>query len=252
MANPTAAMLAIGDEILSGRTKDKNISWIAEELSDIGIDLEEVRIIPDKPEIIIASVNHLRAHHSMLFTSGGLGPTHDDLTSEAISEAFCVDFKVRDDARRILEDFHKENMNDEIMRMARIPGNAKLILNSVSGAPGYIIENVYVMAGVPQIFRAMFNSIKASLKKGMPLISSTVKIYIPESRISECLRDMSHKFRTLQFGSYPFQENGKYGTSVVIKGKDESGVMEAEKALLAIYFNHTNSDSAEVREVFQS
>ena len=252
MRNPTAAMLAIGDEILSGRTKDRNISWIAEELSSLGIDLEEVRIIPDKPERIVASVNHLRARHDMLFTSGGLGPTHDDLTSEAISEAFSVDLKIREDAARILEEFHKENLNDEIMRMARIPGNADLILNSVSGAPGYIIENVYVMAGVPQIFRAMFGSIKGSLKKGRPLVSSTVKIYIPESRISECLRDMSLKFHDLQFGSYPFQENGKYGTSIVVKGKNESCVMEAEKALLAIYFNHTSSDSAEVREVFQS
>ena len=252
MKNPTASMLAIGDELLSGRTKDKNISWLADQLPPLGIDLEEVRIIPDNQEKIMSSVRHLKAHTDMLFTSGGLGPTHDDITAEAISKAFGEAFIAREDAEQVLRAFHGEGISDEILRMARVPKSSILIPNPVSGAPGFSLWNVHVMAGVPKIFQAMFNEIKDDLPRGQIPIEATIKIYIPESKVSKDLRYIASSFPDLSIGSYPFQEQGKYGARIVVKGKEGGRVEEIEKILLQKYGSWLSPESVKKYETFQS
>ena len=168
ISQPSAAMLVIGDEILSGRTQDLNTQFIATRLTEVGINLSEVRVVPDSNSAIVSAVNALRVCHKYLFTSGGIGPTHDDITADAIANAFKVDINVRDDAKRILSTYYSDgekSLNEARLRMARIPETADLIENPISGAPGYIIENVYVMAGVPKIFKSMLKTLLPNLKK---------------------------------------------------------------------------------------
>lgn len=227
MPNPTAAMLVIGDEILSGRTRDANMHHLAGQLSACGIDLQEVRVIGDDPDAIMGATRALAAAYTHVFTSGGIGPTHDDITAENIARAFDRPISVRADARAMLQahyDKRGTRMNEARLRMARIPEGAVLIDNPVSAAPGFILENVHVMAGVPAIFEAMLASILPTLTGGAPLASRSADIIRGEGDIAGPLADLANKYTDLSFGSYPFQREGIFGAQIVIRGGDAARV----------------------------
>ncbi|MBD3679918.1 MAG: competence/damage-inducible protein A [Rhodobacteraceae bacterium] len=227
MPNPTAAILVIGDEILSGRTRDANMHYLANELTHRGIALKEVRVVSDDRDAIVAAVNALRTTYDNVFTSGGIGPTHDDITADCIAAAFGVGIDVRDDARAILEKRYSElghEMNEARLRMARIPDGAALIDNPVSGAPGFSIGNVHVMAGVPQIFQAMVASVLPKLTGGAPLLSQSIRINRAEGEIAGPLSKLASDFPDLSIGSYPFIKDGAYGVNIVIRGAEGAQV----------------------------
>jgi molybdenum cofactor synthesis domain-containing protein len=223
MSNPTAAMLVIGDEILSGRTRDANMYHLAGQLTEIGLDLKEVRVVSDDPAAIISAVKALSATYTHVFTSGGIGPTHDDITADCVAAAFDAHIDVRDDARAILSAHYAKSgteLNSARLRMARIPDGATLIDNPVSAAPGFTIGNVHVMAGVPSVFQAMVQSILPTLIGGEPLISDTVRIDRGEGDIAGPLGDLAKAYPHLSMGSYPFQKDGRYGANIVVRGTD--------------------------------
>ncbi|NIZ11152.1 molybdopterin-binding protein [Pseudooceanicola sp. HF7] len=238
MPNPTAAMLVIGDEILSGRTRDANMFFLAGELCKVGIDLKEVRVVSDDAPAIVAAVQALSAAYDEVFTSGGIGPTHDDITADCIARAFDRPIDVREDARKLLTD-HWEARGVEItqarLRMARIPEGAKLIDNPVSIAPGFTVENVHVMAGVPMVFEAMVASVLPHLTGGSPLLSQSLRINRGEGEIAGPLSDLARDFPALSIGSYPFQRDGVFGANIVIRGADGAEV-DAAMARLAELF----------------
>ena len=224
MSNKSAAMLVIGDEILSGRTRDINANVLALALTEKGIDLCEVRFVPDVPERIVSAVNALRADVEYLFTSGGIGPTHDDITADAVAAAFNVQIGVRPDARAILEAYYADRkiaLNDARLRMARIPDGAELIDNPVSGAPGFRLDNVYVMAGVPKIFKAMLDGVLAGLASGKPVESVQLRVERPEGEVAAPLGNFSAAHQDVAIGCYPFIENGNPGCTVVMRGQDK-------------------------------
>ena len=236
MTNPTAAMLVIGDEILSGRTRDANMYHLAGQLTEQGIDLKEVRVVSDDPKAIIAAVQSLSDSYTHVFTSGGIGPTHDDITADCIAKAFGVHINVRDDARAILQahyDAQKQPLNEARLRMARIPVGASLIDNPVSKAPGFTLKNVHVMAGVPSIFQAMTASVLPSLTGGQPLISQTYRIERGEGDIAAPLGALAEAFPELSIGCYPFQKDGLFGANVVIRGTDSGRLDQAMAQLKA-------------------
>ncbi|PWE33539.1 competence/damage-inducible protein A [Maritimibacter sp. 55A14] len=223
MPDPTAAMLVIGDEILSGRTRDSNMHHLAGELTRVGIDLQEVRVVPDRHERIRAAVTALSAGHDHLFTSGGIGPTHDDITADAVAEAMGASIGVRADARALLEAHYAKSdqvLNEARLRMARIPQGAELIDNPVSAAPGFTLGNVHVMAGVPAIFQAMVASVLPRLTGGTPVISRTLRVERPEGDVAGPLGETAAAYPDLSFGSYPFIRNGVFGTNLVVRGQD--------------------------------
>ncbi|MGR3660847.1 MAG: competence/damage-inducible protein A [Paracoccaceae bacterium] len=238
MNNPTAAMLVIGDEILSGRTQDTNTNFLATELTTAGIDLKEVRVVSDDRDAIIDAVNALRGQYGAVFTSGGIGPTHDDITADCIAAAFGLNIDVRADARAILEARYEKmgtEINESRLRMARIPDGATLIDNPVSGAPGFTVENVHVMAGVPSVFKAMVDAIIPSLASGKPMISQTLRIDQGEGDVAGPLANLASGFPDLSIGSYPFQQQGAYGTNIVIRGHNADRVTEAMAELIKLY-----------------
>ncbi len=238
MGNPTAAMLVIGDEILSGRTRDANMHFLAGELTGAGIDLNEVRVVADDPTAIIEAVRSLSASFDHVFTSGGIGPTHDDITADCIAEAFGATIDVRDDARAILQahyDRQKIAMNDARLRMARIPAGAALIDNPISAAPGFTLGNVHVMAGVPSVFQAMVASILPTLTGGQPICSTSLRIERGEGDIAGPLGKIADQFSDLSFGSYPFIIDGLYGTNIVVRGSDPSALKAAILVLQATF-----------------
>jgi molybdenum cofactor synthesis domain-containing protein len=227
MSNPTAAMLVIGDEILSGRTRDSNMHFLAGELTKHGIDLNEVRVVSDDCEAIMRAVRALSESYDLVFTSGGIGPTHDDITADCIAAAFGVSIDVRDDARAILQEHYDKTgleLNAARLRMARIPDGAMLIDNPVSRAPGFILGNVHVMAGVPQVFQAMVASLMPALTGGSPLLSQSLQIFRGEGDIAETLSLLAESFPDLSIGCYPFQKDGAFGANVVVRGQDGSQV----------------------------
>ena len=229
MINPGAAMLVIGDEILSGRTRDCNVSHLATEIGKVGIDLREVRIVPDDQDHIVEAVNILRRRYDYVFTSGGIGPTHDDITSEAMAVAFDRQFGINERARQVIEARARAygmEINDARLRMARMPVDVRLIDNSVSGAPGFIIGNVHVMAGVPRIFRAMLATLIPQLKGGKPFHSMTVEVRRPEGELAAELARIAAREPALQIGSYPFSDQGIFGARIVIRGQDRSLVRQ--------------------------
>lgn len=239
MPNPTAAMLVIGDEILSGRTRDANMYHLAGELTEAGIDLREVRVVPDDKQTIIEAVRALSHRYAHVFTSGGIGPTHDDITADCIAEAFGRAIDIRADARALLEAHYAKTgttLNAARLRMARIPEDGILIDNPVSVAPGFSIENVYVMAGVPSVFRAMVAAVLPTLTSGARLISETLEIERGEGDIAGPLGELAQQYPELSMGSYPFQKvNGSYGANVVIRGTDASAIQEALAKLAAAF-----------------
>ena len=222
MKNPTASMLVIGDEILSGRTRDSNMHFLAIELSKVGIDLKEVRIVRDYKPAIISAVRTLSASFDFVFTSGGIGPTHDDITSECMAEAFNRSLEIHKDARNKLEDYYRElgkKLNSSRLGMARIPKGAELIENSVSAAPGFSIGNVHVMACIPKVFQAMVSNIIKTLKKGTPTLSKTIKLSLAEGEIAYILEKLSSAYPELSIGSYPFVVNDEFGVDIVVRGE---------------------------------
>jgi len=238
MANPTAAMLVIGDEILSGRTRDANMHHLAGQLSVAGIDLREVRVVSDDREAIVAATQVLSKAYAHVFTSGGIGPTHDDITADCIAAAFDTHIDVRDDARAILQahyDRQGMELNDARLRMARIPDGATLIDNPVSTAPGFQLENVYVMAGVPSVFQAMVASVLPTLKGGAPLISTSTRIELGEGDIAGPLAELAGRHGNLTFGSYPYTKDGVFGANIVIRGKNTDAVNTATRNLISLF-----------------
>ena len=234
MPNPTAAMLVIGDEILSGRTRDANMYHLATQLTDQGIDLKEVRVVTDDPEAIVSATRALSAAYTHVFTSGGIGPTHDDITADCIAAVFGVSIGVRADARAILKahyDTNGQELNEARLRMARIPDGAHLIDNPVSKAPGFTLLNMHVMAGVPSIFQAMLASILPSLTGGRPLLSVTYRVDRGEGDIATPLGVLANAFPELSIGCYPFQKDGLFGANIVMRGTDESQLQNAMIAL---------------------
>jgi molybdenum cofactor synthesis domain-containing protein len=223
MTNPTAAILVIGDEILSGRTRDSNLHFLAGELTRIGITLSEARIVPDIHSEIIAAVRALSSRYTHLFTSGGIGPTHDDITADAVAEAMGAKISHRADAMALLQAHYDRSglpFNDARQRMARIPDGAALIDNPVSTAPGFTIGNVHVMAGVPKIFEAMVASVLPKLTGGPPLLSQTLRVDRGEGEIAADFGALAAEFPELSMGSYPFIQNGAHGTNLVVRGTD--------------------------------
>ncbi|SFJ29881.1 molybdenum cofactor synthesis domain-containing protein [Bosea sp. OK403] len=231
----TAAILVIGDEILSGRTKDKNIGYIAEYLTNIGIDLREVRVVPDIQDEIVQALNALRARFSYVFTTGGIGPTHDDITADSVAAAFGV--SIDHDPRAIAmlsERFPPDQLNEARLRMARIPAGADLIANSVSKAPGFNIGNVYVMAGVPSIMQAMLDVVAPTLRTGIRMLSDTVRAGLREGDIGTALAAVAKAHPEVSIGSYPFFSEAGPDTNIVVRSRDPEKLAAATAAVLAM------------------
>jgi molybdenum cofactor synthesis domain-containing protein len=233
-APPTAAMLVIGDEILSGRTQDSNTNYVAKFLGALGIDLKEARVVPDVEAEIVAAVNALRVRYDYLFTTGGIGPTHDDITADAISTALEVTIDYHPEALQLIGSRYKPGeFNEMRRRMARIPGGATLIRNSVSAAPGFQIENVFVMAGVPMIMRAMLEDVAPRLRKGMPVVVATVAAAIAEGRIAAPLQAIQKEHPSVAIGSYPYYRKDSFGVHLVVRGRDADAVEAVAQAIEA-------------------
>tara|TARA_R110000850_G_scaffold99_29_gene600 strand:+ start:1124 stop:1846 length:723 start_codon:yes stop_codon:yes gene_type:complete len=237
MPNPTAAMLVIGDEILSGRTRDANMHHLAGQLTEAGITLAEVRVVSDDHDAIVRALNDLRDTWDTVFTSGGIGPTHDDITADAVADAFDVHIDVRDDARALLAAHYARTgaeLNAARLRMARIPDGATLIDNPVSIAPGFSIGNVHVMAGVPSVFQAMVATVLPTLTGGEPMLSTSTRIDRGEGDIAGPLGILAQDYADLSVGSYPFQKDGKFGSNIVIRGQDRARLEEATARLATL------------------
>lgn len=238
MANPTACMVVIGDEILSGRTRDSNLTHLAAEMSRSGIALREARVIGDSHAQIVATVRELAPRYDHMFTSGGIGPTHDDITAEAVAEALSTPISLRADAMDLLARHYESRgmeFNAARQRMARIPEGARLIDNPISVAPGFSLQNVHVMAGVPEIFRAMLASVLPQLTGGAPLLSQSLRVARGEGEIADAFGKLAEAFPDLSMGSYPFSQNGAIGTNLVIRGHDPARLSDAMLLLNALF-----------------
>lgn len=222
----TAAVLVIGDEILSGRTQDKNVAQIGVWLNAQGIRLREVRVVPDIEEEIVTAVNALRARYDYLFTTGGIGPTHDDITVDAVAKALGVAVEVHPQARAILERYYETRggLTEARLRMARVPAGADLIPNRMSGAPGIRIANMFVMAGVPHITAGMLDALSGQLEGGAPLVAETIGAWVPESEVADMLRAAEKAHVGVAIGSYPFFREGRVGANFVVRATDAATV----------------------------
>ncbi len=231
----TAALIVIGDEILSGRTHDKNIAQVAAWLGLQGIRLREVRVVADDTAAIVEAVNTLRARNDYLFTTGGIGPTHDDITVDAIAEALGVGVIVHPQARAILEGYYESRggLTDARLRMARVPEGADLIPNRYTGAPGIRHGNVFIMAGVPAITSGMLDALSGQLEGGAPLLSETIGCWVQESEVADLLGRTEQDFEGCQIGSYPFWRDGKTGANFVIRSTDADTLAACTRALVA-------------------
>jgi molybdenum cofactor synthesis domain-containing protein len=229
----TAAVLVIGDEILSGRTQDTNTNYIAKFLGSLGIDLKEARVVPDVEDEIVAALNALRARYTYVFTTGGIGPTHDDITADAVAKAFGVGIDYHPEALAMLAARYANpaDFNDMRKRMARIPLTAELVKNTASTAPGFRMENVFVMAGVPMIMRAMLEDIEPRLQRGALVHAQTVQARIGEGRIAAGLQTIQKNFPDLAIGSYPYYREDGFGVQLVARGRDATQVEAAAKAI---------------------
>jgi len=230
----TAALVVIGDEILSGRTQDKNVAQLATWLNDQGIRLAEVRVVPDDQQRIVEAVNALRPVHDYLFTTGGIGPTHDDITVDAMAAAFGVPVIIHPQARAILEDYYRgrpAGLNEARLRMARVPEGAELIPNPTSGAPGVKLGNVYILAGVPHIAASMLEALTGKLEGGRPMVSIIVGARAPESEVAELLRETETAHPGVAIGSYPFFKDGIYGANFVVRSEDDGLARECGEDL---------------------
>ncbi len=220
-----AAILIIGNEILSGRTQDTNTGSIALWLNSLGVKVQEVRVIPDIEEVIVKTVNEVRKKNTYVFTTGGIGPTHDDITAISIAKAFGLKYEINKEAFKILKDYYKEGeFNEGRQKMAWTPSNAKLILNPTSGAPGFIVKNVFCLPGVPSILKSMLGGLKNEISGGKPIISHTINLRTVESEIAKSLTSVQNKHKNVEIGSYPFFRGGKLGVSIVLRSEDQSEI----------------------------
>ena len=220
-----AAILIIGNEILSGRTQDTNTSTLATWLNLIGVKVEEVRVIPDIEKTIVSTLNSLRVSYDYVFTTGGIGPTHDDITAESVSKAFGLKYEIHKEAFKILETYYKPGeFNEGRQKMVWMPENANLILNPTSGAPGFSVENVFCLPGVPSILKSMLGGLTNSIVGGEPILSLTVSLRTVESEIAVSLTKVQLKNKDVEIGSYPFFQAGKLGVSIVIRSEDQSKI----------------------------
>lgn len=231
----TAALVIIGDEILSGRTQDRNVAQIASWLNVQGIRLREVRIVPDMEESIVEAVNALRSAHDYLFTTGGIGPTHDDITVDAIAQALGVPVVIHPEARATLERYYatRGGLNEGRLRMARVPEGAELIPNRMSGAPGIRVGNLFILAGVPHITAGMLDALTGTLEGGRPLVSVQIGGMVPESEVAELLRETERMHEGVSIGSYPFFRDGKVGANFVVRSEDENQAQAVADLLIA-------------------
>ena len=228
-----AAILIIGNEILSGRTQDTNTNTIALWLNTIGVKVKEVRVIPDIEDTIIDTVNYLRKANDYLFTTGGIGPTHDDITAESISKSFKLKYEIHKEAFNILEAYYKVGeFNEGRQKMVWMPSNANLILNPTSGAPGFNVENVFCLPGVPSILKSMLGGLKNRIVGGKPILSHTISLRTVESEIAKSLSDVQDNNEELEIGSYPFFQAGKLGVSIVIRSEDKFKIDKCCKEIL--------------------
>ena len=220
-----AAIIIIGNEVLSGRTKDLNTSTLSIWLNSIGIIVREVRVIPDIENVIVNTISKVRKINNYVFTTGGIGPTHDDITAKSISKAFNVKYEINKEAYKILENYYKPGeFNEGRQKMTWTPSNAKLILNPTSGAPGFIIDNVYCLPGVPSILKSMLGGLKNEISGGEPIISHTINLRTVESEIAKSLTTVQENNKDVEIGSYPFFQAGKLGVSIVIRSEDQNKI----------------------------
>ena len=216
-----AALIIIGNEILSGRTKDKNLAYLAEWLNEIGIQLYEVRVIRDDEDEIIDCVNLLRKKFDYVFTTGGIGPTHDDITTESIAKAFDVELETNPDALKILQGYYKKgDLNEARLKMTLLPIGAELVENPVTKAPGFKMDNVFVMAGIPSIMQGMLEGARVFLETGTKMSSKSIDVFMPESFVATELSQIQDNYLNVEIGSYPFNKDGKFGTSLVMRSAD--------------------------------
>ncbi|MDC3125942.1 competence/damage-inducible protein A [Candidatus Pelagibacter sp.] len=232
-AKVNAAILIIGNEILSGRTQDTNTLTLATWLNTIGVRVEEVRVIPDSEKIIIETLNFLRSNYDYVFTSGGIGPTHDDITAESVSKAFGIKYEINREAFKILEAYYKPGeFNDGRQKMVWMPENADLILNPTSGAPGFKVENVFCLPGVPSILKSMLGGLTNSIVGGEPIKSHTISLRTVESEIANSLTKVQNENLDVEIGSYPFFHAGKLGVSIVVRSEDQSKIDSCNSQIL--------------------
>ena len=228
-----AAILIIGNEILSGRTQDTNTSTIAQWLNSIGVKVNEVRVISDTENTIIETVNHLRKVYNYVFTTGGIGPTHDDITAQSISKAFNLKYEIHKEAFKILETYYKVGeFNEGRQKMVLMPRNANLILNPTSGAPGFNIENVFCLPGVPSILKSMLGGLKNMIVGGEPILSHTISLKTVESEIANSLTNVQDNNKDVEIGSYPFFQAGKLGVSIVIRSENQFKIDKCSSEIL--------------------
>ena len=228
-----AAILIIGNEILSGRTQDTNTSTIALWLNSIGVKVQEVRVIPDIEDTIVNFVNELRKINDYVFTTGGIGPTHDDITAKSISKAFNLEYEIHQKAFKILEAYYKPGeFNEGRQKMVWMPKNANLILNPTSGAPGFSVENVFCLPGVPSILKSMLGGLKNEIVGGEPILSQTISLRSVESEIAKPLTDIQDSNKDVEIGSYPFFQAGKLGVSIVIRSENKSKIDQCSSQIL--------------------
>jgi molybdenum cofactor synthesis domain-containing protein len=228
-----AAILIIGNEILSGRTQDTNTSTIALWLNTLGVSVGEVRVIPDIENIIIENINHLKKVNDYVFTTGGIGPTHDDITAQSISEAFNLKYEIHEEAFKILEAYYKPGeFNEGRQKMVWMPKGAKLILNPTSGAPGFYVNNVFCLPGVPSILKSMLGGLKNVIIGGVPILSQTISLRTVESEIANSLTTVQDNNKDIEIGSYPFFQAGKLGVSIVLRSENQSRIDKCNKEIL--------------------
>ena len=229
-----AAILIIGNEILSGRTQDTNTSTLSLWLNSIGVRVQEVRIIPDIEETIVNSVNSLRKIYDYVFTTGGIGPTHDDITAQSIAKAFNLDYEIHKEGYKILEKYYKPGeFNEGRKKMAKIPEGASLIYNPSSGAPGFIVENIFCLPGVPSILKSMTDGLKDKIIGGKKILSETISVQTVESEIAKSLEEAQNQFRNVEIGSYPFFRLGKIGVSIVIRSTEKKQIDDCYKQIVS-------------------
>lgn len=223
----TAALLIIGNEILSGRTIDQNLNYLAKELSEMGIILSEVRVVRDDESQIINSVNELRANYDYIFTSGGIGATHDDITIASVAKALNLKLVQDSKIAAILKSHYKDKLNDKILKMCMIPEGASLIDNEITAVPGFTVNNIFVLAGIPRIFQSMFTASKKFLKTGEKIHAKTITSYATESSIAHYLEKLQNNYSEIEIGSYPFRHENKPATSIVFRGINKQQIKEA-------------------------
>ena len=229
-----AAIIIIGNEILSGRTQDVNIVTISKWLNELGVKVEEVRVIPDSEMYIINTINEVRRKFNYIFTTGGIGPTHDDITSRSIAKAFNLFYGYHKEAYKILEEYYGPGkFNEGRKKMAMLPGKATLIFNPSSGAPGFIVGNVYCLPGVPSILKSMLGGLKNKIKGGKKIFTKTISVHTVESEIAKPLEQVQQKFKNVDIGSYPFFRLGKIGVSMVIRSSDKKKIDDCCKEIVS-------------------